>query len=153
MVGSHSISTTSWELAFPNSHMVPLAVSFTTQMTQTTNYGLTRCLPRCLGISGSKILSISSYPKWVDKFLFSKSMLFENLYLHRIPKFRKQRNSEALIIWNWNQIPRLITTKYLQNILFLFGVTVEMSRLQSGNTLTPVRVVSHSFFQWCLFCR
>ena len=35
--------TTSWELAFPNSHIVPCAISYTTHMTQTTNHGLTRC--------------------------------------------------------------------------------------------------------------
>jgi hypothetical protein len=65
VVRSHSTSTTSWELAFPKSHMVTFATSRTIQMTQTTNHGLTMCSPLLLGMKCSEIFSISYYPKWV----------------------------------------------------------------------------------------
>ena len=68
--GSHSTSTTSWALAFPNSLMVPLSISHTTRITQTTNIGLN--LHLLLGLSGSVSLPVSSSSKWVVCSLSSK---------------------------------------------------------------------------------
>ena len=73
MARSHSISTTSWELAFPKSHMVPFAVRNTTQVTQITDRDLTRFTSIfSMGVWESMIFSISSYPKWAVYSLFSK---------------------------------------------------------------------------------
>ena len=73
MAPSHSTSTTSWALAFPNSHMVPLSISHTTQITQTTNIGPKTSSPLLLELGGSVGLSVSSYPKWVVCSLSSKA--------------------------------------------------------------------------------
>ena len=60
MAQSHSTSTTSWALAFPNSCMVPLSISHTTRLgvTQTTNIGLETRSPLLLG------LSVLPFLKW-----------------------------------------------------------------------------------------
>ena len=76
MVRSHSTSTTSWELAFPKSHMVPFALCHTIQMTRTTNHGLTMRSSIFLGTRWSEDFSISSYLKWVVWSFFLKSMSF-----------------------------------------------------------------------------
>ena len=66
MAQSHFTSTTSWELVFLKWHMVPFIPSHTIQVTQTIYHGVTRCSSILfLGLSGSEIYSISSYPKWV----------------------------------------------------------------------------------------
>ena len=72
MARSHSTSTTSWELAFPNLHMVSLPLSHTTQMTQITSRGLKMCTPLLLGSSGSMEGLALSCPKWVVYSLTSK---------------------------------------------------------------------------------
>ena len=135
MAQSHSISITLCEFAFPKSRMVPFVTSHTTQETQITDHGRTMCSPPLLGISGSMILSTSSYPKWVVYIAFLKSMLLKKAFICRIPRFRRRRNSENLIAWIRSL--QLI----FELLVILSGVTVETSLLQFGKTLMPVSVV------------
>ena len=79
-------------------------------------------------------------PKVSCLIAFLKSMFFLKTFTCRIHKFRSRRNSESLILGN--QILPLIFAR----VVFLFGVTVETSRLQSGKTSIPVRVISHNHF-------
>ena len=83
--------------AFPNSHIVPLPISHTTQVTQTTDIGHKTCLRLLLGLGGSMGLSVLSYPKWV---VCSFSSEIWECYLKsfkfRIPKFRRRISKELI---------------------------------------------------------
>ena len=96
-----------------------------------------------ISVSGNKRISESFdiiLPKVSYLVPFLKSMfLKKNFLICRIPKFRRRRNSEGLI--SGSPILQLI----FELAVFLFGVTVETWRLQSGKTLIPVRVISQSF--------
>ena len=141
MARSHSTSTTSWELAFPRSHMVSLPIPDTTQVPQTIDHVLTVCSFALLGLRGSVIFSTSSYPKWVatNNPFPRKYVFLKKTFICRTHKFRKRRNSESLIASLQNM------QLFLKLLAFLFGVIVETLWLQSGKTLIPVRVISQSF--------
>ena len=126
MARSHSTSTTSWEPVFPKSRMAFLPVSNTTQVPQTIDHVLTTWV-LLLGLSISWIFSVLSYPKWAFNPLPQKYVI-KKACICRIPKFWRRRNSEKLI--SVYQILQLIS----EIIVFLFGVTVETSWLQSGKT-------------------
>ena len=83
MARSHSTSTTLWELVFPNSHMAPFAESHTTRVTQTTAPDLTACTPVSMGGSGLKVVSVSSYLKWV----VTHKYVIKNLLFVEYPSF------------------------------------------------------------------
>jgi hypothetical protein len=70
---------------------------------------------------------------------FLKSTIFKS-HLCRMPKFRRRRNSERLI--TAIQILELI----FDLLVFLFGVTVETSWLQSGGTLIPASHLTIIYF-------
>ena len=93
-------STTSWGLAFPNSHMVPLSISHTTRVTQTINIGLkTRLLRVCLGLGDSVGLSVLSYSKWVVCSLSSKAwLLFKKLLFVEYLSFRDEGIHTILLL-------------------------------------------------------
>ena len=110
-------------LAFPNSHIVPLSISLTTQIAQTTDIGLKTCSPLLLGLAGSVCLAALSYPKWVVCSLTSESWVCYFIFI--IPKFWR-RNSKDLI--TRLQILRLV----YEFLLFLFCFIVEMSRSKRG---------------------
>ena len=139
MARSYSTSTTSWGPAFPKWHMASSARSDTTQVTQTTYHGLTKCTPLIMGTSGSRDVSKSSYPKLFDPFSWRyaiKKLLF---FFCRIPKFRRRWKSDSLIVVF--SVLQLVSDL----LIFLFGVTVETLRLQCGKMLIEVRVISQSF--------
>ena len=99
MARSRSISTTSWELAFPKSHMATFATLNMIQILQITNRGLTWCSHIILGLRGSLIFSISSYPKLVIFFVipFLKCVLFFILsYFVEYPSFRGEGIQKTL---------------------------------------------------------
>jgi hypothetical protein len=77
----------------------------------------------------------------IPLFFSLKSMLFVIKIIGRIPKFRRQRNSEGLI--PEYQVLQMI----FDLLLFLFGVTVEILRLLGGKMLIPV---SHFTIIICL---
>ena len=118
---SHSTSATSWA---PNSHMVPLSISFTTRVTQSTNIGLKTRLPRARRLRGSFsiiLLKVSC----LFPFLKSLTVIFKK-FICRISKFPRRRNSDNLI--TGLQIVRLV----YEFLSFLFGVRVKTSWIQSG---------------------
>ena len=89
-------------LAFPNSHMVPLSISHMTRLIQTTNIGLETRSPLFLGLGGSVDLSIFlpkvscyslSWRAWV-------CYLQLKTFISKIPKFRRRRISEVLLLGN-----------------------------------------------------
>ena len=88
MVRSRSTWTTSWELAFPKSHMVTCAAPSTTQVTQTTYHDFTILGLVILGIGGSLDISISFYPRWAVYFLSSKACHLRKLLFVEYPSFR-----------------------------------------------------------------
>ena len=100
MARFHFTSTTSWELAFPSSHMVPLSMSRTTQVTQTTNIDLTGCSSLPLELGGSLDLSVLFYPKWVVFSLSSKSlsMLFKKLLFVEYPSLGNKGIQTILLL-------------------------------------------------------
>ena len=70
---------------------------------------------------------------------FTKSELLKKAFICRIPKFRRWRNSENLMV------PSQILYFLSDLLIRPFGVTVEISWLQSGKTLILVRVISELF--------
>ena len=94
-------------------------------------------------VSGNKWISESFsiiLPKVSCLILFLE-IFIKRIYFVRIPKFRRRRNSENHI--SGNQVLQLV----FDLVLIIFGATVEMSWLQSGRTLIPVRVISQSFIE------
>ena len=65
---------------------------------------------------------------------FPRKYVILKIFIFRIPKFRRRRNSENLIASN-----QILPLFFPELMIFLFGATEETSRLQSGKTLIPVR--------------
>ena len=79
------------DTSFPNSRMVPLSISHTTQVTQTTNIGLKTRLPRARRLRGSFSIIL---PKVSFLFPFLKSLtliFFKNIC--KISNFPRRRDS------------------------------------------------------------
>ena len=78
-------------------------------------------------------------PKVSGLISFLESMLLKKLFIFRIPKFRRRRNSDSLVAGI--QILQAI----YELLEVMFGVTVETSYLQSGKTLIPVSTISQLY--------
>ena len=97
MARSHSTSTTSWELAFPKSHMVTGVTRFTTQVTQNTYHGLTIFGPVILERSRSLDISISFYARWVV-FSLSSNVCHSKIFVE-YPSFGNAGIQKTLLAW------------------------------------------------------
>ena len=88
-------------------------------------------------VSGTKRITGSFniiLPKVSCLILFFRSTnYFFTLFIWRIPKFRRRRNSGK--VFALLQILQLFS----ELLIFLYGVTVEMSRPPNGKILIPVR--------------
>ena len=78
-------------------------------------------------------------PKVSGLISFLESMLLKKLFIFRIPKFRRRRNSDSLVAGI--QILQAI----YELLEVMFGVTVETSYLRSGKTLIPVSTISQLY--------
>ena len=119
-----------------NSHIVPLSISHTTQVTQTTNVGLKNAF---ISASGTRRLR-GSFTNILPKvscslpFLESLNMPFKIL-LFVVSEAKEFR---------WSYYSATDSAAAYEFLLFPFGVIVKTSWIQCGQTLIPMRFFSES---------